>query len=141
MDKRSVDALITSMLGTGDRVSDLLFLAGKPPLVEIDGRLIPFTLDAPDARLSSQFIEALADYILSDDERLITEYVDNGACDCSYAIENVARFRANIYKENRRRAIVMRKLQSTVPTLEGLGLPRIFQEITKEKNGIVLVTG
>lgn len=141
MDKRSVDALITSMLGTGDRVSDLLFLADKPPLVEIDGRLIPFTLDGPDTRLSPQFIEALADYILSDDERLVTEYADNGACDCSYAIENVARFRANIYKENRRRAIVMRKLQSTVPTLEELGLPRIFREITKEKNGIVLVTG
>lgn len=141
MDKKSVDALITRMLETADRVSDLLFLAGKPPLVEIDGRLIPFTQDKSEPRLTSQFIDALADYILADDQRLVLEFADNGACDCSYAIENVARFRANIYRENRRRAIVMRKLQSTVPTLAGLTLPKVFREIVREKNGIVLVTG
>src|SRR4029077_13417889 len=74
------------------------------------------------------------------EERLINEYVTTGSCDCSYAIENIARFRTNIYKENRRRAIVMRKLQSKVPNLSVLGLPPIFAEIVKEKNGIVLVT-
>jgi len=47
----------------------------------------------------------------------------------------------NIFKQNGRHAIVMRKLQSSVPTLEKLALPTIFREIVKEKDGIVLLTG
>jgi twitching motility protein PilT len=141
LDRQTVDALITGMLETGDRISDLLFLAGKPPLVEIDGRLKPFAIDTPDSLLTPEFIDALADYIMNGDERLRTDYASAGSCDCSYVIENVARFRTNIYKENRRRGIVMRKLQSSVPTLAELNLPPVFQAIVKEKNGIVLVTG
>jgi twitching motility protein PilT len=141
LDRQTVDALITSMLESGERVSDLLFLSGKPPLLEIDGHLKPFAINTPDSLLTPDFIDALAEYIMNDDERLRTEYASAGSCDCSYVIENVARLRTNIYKENRQRAIVMRKLQSTVPTVAELNLPPVFQAIVKEKNGIVLVTG
>jgi twitching motility protein PilT len=142
MDRTTVDALITGMLEAEDRVSDLLFIAGKPPLIETDGRLTPFAIeDARDSHLTSQFIDALAEQITENNERLLSDYASTGSCDCSYAIEKVARFRVNIYKENDRRAIVMRKLQPDVPTLGGLGLTPIFQEIVKEKNGIILVTG
>ncbi|MDP9004134.1 MAG: PilT/PilU family type 4a pilus ATPase, partial [Verrucomicrobiota bacterium] len=69
------------------------------------------------------------------------EFASTGSCDCSYAIDDLARFRVNVFKQNGRHAVVMRKLQSEIPTLESLGLPPIFREIVKEKNGIVLVTG
>ncbi len=141
MDRATIDALITSMLATEDRVSDLLFIAGKPPLVETEGRLRSFAIDTPGSLVTSQFIENLSAHIIGTDERLNNDYNVSGSCDCSYAIEDVARFRVNIYKENRRRAIVMRKLQSEVPTLASLDLPPIFREIIREKNGIVLVTG
>ena len=141
MDRAAIDALITRMLETRDRVSDLLFIAGKPPLIETEGRLKPFASDMPGSVLTPHFIEALAEHIVGGDERLINDYDATGSCDCSYAIENVARFRVNIYKENCRRAIVMRKLQSTVPTLEALHLRPVFREMIKEKNGIILVTG
>jgi twitching motility protein PilT len=141
MDRATIDALITKMLETRQRVSDLLFITGKPPLVEIEGRLRPFVADTADSVLTPQFIEKLAEHIIGGDERLINDYNTSGSCDCSYAIENVARFRVNLYKENCRRAIVMRKLQSTVPTLESLHLRPIFREMIKEKNGIIFVTG
>jgi twitching motility protein PilT len=137
MNKTTVDALIVSMLETADRVSDLLFINGKPPLVETDGRLSVFEMNP----LTCESIDALAKEITGGDERLLSDYAASGSCDCSYAVENVARFRVNIYKENNGRAIVMRKLQPDVPTLSGLGLPPVFQEIVKEKNGIILVTG
>src|SRR5204863_226288 len=86
-------------------------------------------------------IHQLADHIMGGSERLQMEFAATGSCDCSYAIENLARFRVNIFKQNSRHAIVMRKLQSEVPTLEQLGLPPIFRQIVKEKNGIILVTG
>ena len=141
MDRAAIDALITRMLETRDRVSDLLFIVGKPPLIETEGRLKSFASDMPGSVLTPHFIEALAEHIVGGDERLINDYDATGSCDCSYAIENVARFRVNIYKENCRRAIVMRKLQSTVPTLEALHLRPVFREMIKEKNGIILVTG
>jgi len=141
MDRAAIDALITRMLETRDRVSDLLFIVGKPPLIETEGRLKSFASDMPGSVLTPHFIEALAEHIVGGDERLINDYDATGSCDCSYAIENLARFRVNIYKENCRRAIVMRKLQSTVPTLEALHLRPVFREMIKEKNGIILVTG
>lgn len=141
MDRAAIDALITRMLETQERVSDLLFITGKPPIIEINGRLKPFAMDAAGSVLTQQFIEELAQHIIGNDERLINDYNATGSCDCSYSIEDVARFRVNLYKENCRRAIVMRKLQSTVPTLESLHLRPIFREMIKEKNGIVFVTG
>ena len=141
MDRATVDALLTSMLQLGERVSDLLFIAGKPPLAEVDGKLKPFAIDTPGSLVTPAFIEVLAEHIMGGVERLQFDYDQTGSCDCSYVIEGVARLRVNIYKENQRRGIVMRKLQCDVPSLEALHLPPVFQQIVKEKNGIVLVTG
>ena len=139
MKREIVDALLTGMLESGDGVSDLLFVAGKPPLVETHGRLQDFPIDT--AVMTSPMIEAMASEIMNGNERLVADLAKSGSCDCSYAIENVARFRVNIFKQSGRFAIVMRKLQTTIPTLDKLGLPPIFREIIKEKNGIVLLTG
>ena len=141
MDRQTVDALLTGMLESTDGVSDLLFITGKPPLVEVHGRLGDFPIDTPENVLTPALIEQLADQIMNGSERLRLEFSNTGSCDCSYAIENLARFRVNIYKQNGRHAIVMRKLQSQIPTLEGLGLPPVFREIVKEKDGIILLTG
>jgi twitching motility protein PilT len=141
MDRQMVDALLTGMLGSADGVSDLLFISGKPPLVEVHGRLSDFPIDTPETVLTPAVIEEIAGHIMNGSERLRLEFSTTGSCDCSYAIENLARFRVNIFKQNGRHAIVMRKLQSFVPTLEKLGLPPIFREMVKEKDGIVLLTG
>jgi twitching motility protein PilT len=141
MDRETVDLLLTGMLRSADGISDLLFIAGKPPLVEVHGRLSPFSPDGSGSVLTPAFVEQLAVQIMNGSERLQMEFAATGSCDCSYAVENLARFRINIFKQNGRHAIVMRKLQSEVPTLETLGLPPIFKDIVKERNGIVLVTG
>src|SRR5215212_1419420 len=141
MDRQTVDSLLTGMLESAEGVSDLLFISGKPPLVEVHGRLSDFPIDTPEAVLTPALIEEIAGLIMNGSERLRLEFASTGSCDCSYAIENLARFRVNIYKQNGRHAIVMRKLQSSVPTLDKLGLPPIFREIVKEKDGIVLLTG
>ena len=141
MDRQTVDALLTGMLESADGVSDLLFIAGKPPLVEVHGRLSEFPIDAPDSVLAPALIEQLAGQVMNGNERLRLEFSNTGSCDCSYAIENLARFRVNIFKQNGCHAIVMRRLQAEIPSLEKLALPPIFREIVKEKNGIILVTG
>ena len=62
------------------------------------------------------------------------EYLVNGSCDCSYAIAGEARFRVNIFRQRGHCTIVMRKLQSAIPSLKSLDLPDIFAEIAKEKD-------
>ena len=141
MTKETIDQLFCAMLKMGTGVSDLLFVPGKPPLAEIDGRLHEFQIDTSSGVLDAEQVRALADHIIDEDKRLSREFDMLGSCDCSYAIKGLARFRVNIFKQNLQPAIVMRTLPPAVPTLEQLRLPPVFREIIKEKNGIVLITG
>src|SRR6266550_3675115 len=106
MNKETVQALLSAMLKMGDGVSDLLFVAGKPPLVEIHGRLHEFPIDTKDSVLSTGQVEKLADHIIDNNERLLRDFDQLGSCDCSYVIEE-ARFRVNIFRQSGRHAIVM----------------------------------
>ncbi|MFN2541282.1 MAG: type IV pilus twitching motility protein PilT [Chthoniobacterales bacterium] len=141
MDRKIADDLLAAMVQQGEDVSDLLFMEGKPPLVDIHGRLHPFPIGSPQSATTPELIEELSSYIINGNPRLMSMFQVSGSCDCSYTVENVARFRANIYKQNGRRAIVMRKFPSKIPTLDELGLPPVFREIITENNGIVLITG
>jgi twitching motility protein PilT len=71
----------------------------------------------------------------------LNEFEGSGSCDSSYALSDLARFRVNIYRQNGQRAIVMRRLESQVPSLTELALPEIFNRMIVEKNGIIFVTG
>jgi len=129
------------MLQSAEGVSDLLFAVGKPPVVEQHGSLEEFPVELPEPVLSQTHIEQIAACLMNGQERLINDLAVNGSCDCSYAVPEVARFRVNIFRQNGQTAIVMRKLATAIPTLEGLALPPIFREMVKEKNGIIFVTG
>jgi len=141
MDKQVIDALLGAMIQSREGVSDLLFTVGKPPLVETHGWLEEFVVETPVPVFGPKEIDQLADHIINGDERLLHDLATWGSCDCSYALKDVARFRINIFKQNGKQAIVMRKLQSEVPTLDALSLPPVFREIIKEKNGIIFITG
>jgi twitching motility protein PilT len=141
MNKQIIDEILSAMIRSGEGISDLLFTVGKPPLIEAHGCLSQFPIKTPAAVFGSGEIDQLVDHIINDDERLRGDLANWGSCDCSYALKDVARFRINIFKQTHGYAIVMRQLQSQLPTLEKLGLPPIFCEIIKERTGIIFVTG
>ena len=136
-----LEALLTAMLQSGDGVSDCLFVNGKPPLVERYGKLHELPMEESGAVLQPAHIDAMAALLMAGSERLQSDLQTTGSCDTSYALADLARFRVNIYRQNGHHGIVMRKLQSTVPTLESLGLPPIFQRMVQEKFGIIFFTG
>jgi twitching motility protein PilT len=129
------------MISSSPGVSDLLFAVGKPPLLEEHGVLDEFPIDTPNGVLGAEQIDQIAEHIMGGDERLKADLARQGSCDCSYALADLARMRVNIFQQNGRPAIAMRKLQTEIPTLDQLGLPPIFREMIKEKNGIIFVTG
>jgi len=135
-----LNALLTKLIQSAEGISDLIFVAGKPPQAEIYGRLItPPGSDEPV--LDSARVEGLAHAIIGGNERLLSDLAKAGSCDCSYSLEGVCRFRVNIYRQIGNHAMVLRRLSSTVPTMENLGLAPVFYDIIKEKTGLVFVTG
>jgi twitching motility protein PilT len=142
LNKEIIDTLLTALIESGDGVSDLFFAAGRPPMVELHGTLHQFPIDTADGILDDAQIDQLADHLIDGDERLIEDLRRSGSCDCGYALENnTARFRVNVFRQRGRKAIVMRKLQTEIPTIEALGLPPVFKEMVQERNGIIFVTG
>ena len=100
MDRATVDALLSGMVQSAEQVSDLIFIHGKPPLVESQGRLQDFPIDTPGSLLTSELIDQIAAQVMDGDERLRNMYVNTGSCDTSYEVPGVARLRVNIYKQN-----------------------------------------
>jgi twitching motility protein PilT len=136
-----LDELLTAMVQSAEGISDLLFVPGKPPQVEVNGVLEPFAVDWPEPARAVAHVEGLARTIIADNPKLLRDLAERGSCDCSYALKDVCRFRINIYRQNGSHAMVMRRIPPLPPTMESLGLPPVFYDTIKEKNGLIFVTG
>jgi twitching motility protein PilT len=140
--KTQFDATLQFMLDTGGRgTSDLLFVVGQPPQVEMHGELTVVEVPELMPALRAEHTEAFASILIGDNERLALDFKENGSCDTSYSLGNVARFRVNVFRQFGRHAIVMRKLSTEIPSLTQLGLPPVFSGMIREKNGIIFCTG
>src|SRR5712692_7801710 len=136
-----LDKILSAMLKTYDGISDLNFSVGHPLQVEDFGELKPVSVDPPIEALTPYQTEQIAITLMQGDRRLIYDYFTGGSCDCSYSLHDEARFRVNIFRQQGHFSVVLRKLEGAVPSVKSLGLPPIFNEIAKEKTGLVLVTG
>jgi twitching motility protein PilT len=140
MRENTLNALLTSILQSRKDVSDLFFVAGKPVQVKSHGELQSHPDDSEASVLDPLQIEQLALFLMDGMERLKHDLQTCGACDCSYAM-GAGRFRVNIFRQNGHHAIVMRKLNTAIPTVDELKLQPIFRQIIKEKTGIIFITG
>ena len=129
------------MLSSTEGVSDLLFVVGRPPQIEVYGKLRPVEVPGFMPTLQGAHTQAVAAKLIGDNERLKVDLKNSGSCDTSYTVPNLARFRVNVYRQNGNLAIIMRKLNTAIPTLDSLKLPPVCREIIKEKTGIIFVTG
>jgi len=137
----NLDTVLSTMLQAFDGVSDCLFVVGRPPQVEAFGKLRPIDIPQFMPTLQPAHTRLVAEKLMGDNERLKLDFKERGSCDTSYAVPNVARFRVNVFKQNGHHAIVMRKLSTEIPTIDGLKLPPICKDFSKEKNGLIFVTG
>jgi twitching motility protein PilT len=129
------------MLDSHKNVSDLNLTVGKPPQVESSGVLLPVEMRPPIKELTPFQTEVMALNLINGDRRLTRDLLEKGSCDLSHSLPGKARFRVNIFSQTGNYSIVLRKLESKVPTIKSMNLPESFFDIAKEKNGIVLFTG
>ncbi len=141
MKKQEVDHILTRMLDSQKNVSDLNLTVGKPFQVESDGELIAVDMRPRFKELTPFQTEIFSMNLISQDRRLTRALLGEGSCDLSYTLPGKARFRVNVFSQSSCYSIVLRKLESKIPTIKELNLPAAMHKIANEKNGIVFVTG
>jgi twitching motility protein PilT len=141
MKKQELDHILTRMLDAHSNVSDLNFTVGKPLQVESSGQLVPVDVEPNIRELTPFQTEMVAMNLINQDHRLTERLLVDGSCDLSYQLAGKARFRVNIFSQSNNYSVVLRKLETKIPTIREMELPEAFYKISKELNGIVFVTG
>src|SRR6201981_370023 len=138
--KVSTQALLAAMLRASEKVSDLIFSPGRPPQVEVFGQLVPVQVEGLTV-LSADDTRRIAADLIGDNKQAINTLREQGSCDISYGLPGLARFRVNVFIQRGSCAVVMRVIPTNIPDFASLRLPQQLTDITKLRDGIVLVTG
>lgn len=128
-----IDDLLRLVVERGG--SDLHIAVGIPPVIRIDGQLVPVNYE----RLTAQDTQRLCYDILSDEQ--IQRFESTLELDFSYSVSKVSRFRVNIYRDKGTVAAAFRVIPARIPTIRELGLPLILEDLTRKPRGLILVTG
>lgn len=118
------------------KASDLHISVGHPPVLRIEGRLVPLV---KRGIISPEDSEGLAFALMNDEQR--ARFLRERSLDFSFNFEHRARLRANVFFQRGVISCALRLIPSKIPTIEELNLPPILHYFTKATQGFVLVTG
>ncbi len=123
-------------IASQSNASDVHLIAGKPPILRLDGELkaIPNT-----EILTRASIEKMVFSIITEKQR--DKFINERELDISYEIAGFSRYRVNLHWEKDNIGLVARVISQTIPTMEDLGLPPIVHRLIEREQGLILVTG
>lgn len=117
------------------QASDLFISVGTPMCIKIMGTIMPVNSD----RMDPAMVKKIAYELMSETEQ--QEYERNWEMNLSFPVQDVGRFRCNIFRQRGNVGLVIRYLRSQTPGLEALQLPPVLKELIMTKRGLVLVVG
>jgi twitching motility protein PilT len=129
----SIQELLKQMMDIN--ASDLHLTAGVPPLYRIDGKLQPIAAD----KLTPDNVLKLAYSVMNEQQK--KNFEQKKEVDFSFGVQNLARFRANVFLQRGCVAAAIRQIPFKLRSLQELGLPPIVEKLSEKPNGLVLVTG
>lgn len=115
--------------------SDLFLTVDFPPAIKMDGKVMPVS----KTKLTAENTKALSYAIMND--RQLKEYEATKECNFAISPAGIGRFRVNAFIQQSHNGMVLRAIETTVPTLENLGLPDVLKEICMSKRGLVILVG
>ncbi len=118
-----------------NKASDLHLSSGLPPMIRVHGDVRRLNVESLDHKT----VHAMVYDIMNDAQR--KHYEEFLECDFSFEIQGLSRFRVNAFVQNRGAAAVFRCIPSKILSLESLGAPKIFADLSMRPRGLVLVTG
>jgi twitching motility protein PilT len=126
--------LLEEMIDKG--ASDLHLSAGEVPKLRIDGNLID---SSHPTQMSPRDTQALAYSILTEQQKKRFEQDDE--LDLSFAVQNLSRFRGNVFRQRGTVAMAIRQIPFEILSLQELNLPSVITKLAERPRGLVLVTG
>ena len=129
----AMHALLAQMRARGG--SDLFITAGFPPAIKLDGKLTPLAGAALDAQQTAGYVRAVMN------ERQAAEFASSREANFAISPDGLGRFRVSAFVQMGQAGMVLRLINTAIPTLDGLGLPAILQDIVMSKRGLVIMVG
>ncbi len=115
--------------------SDLHLTADKIPFFRIQGQILP----ADSSPISSNLLKEELEILIGKDK--FDHFINEKDFDCSFGLNEIARFRINLFFDRGKISCVMRALNSKIPSFSSIGLPDSVQQLLNRPRGLVLVTG
>ena len=122
-------------MGVERKASDIHLTAGLPPMVRMDGEIVPL----PYGILDPQQTQRLIYEVLTDEQ--LEKFENTRELDFGYSVKGLARFRVNVYTQRNAVAGALRMIPNRIPSFDELRLPSVIREIAKRHSGMILVTG
>jgi len=129
----TMDQLLRTLVEKGG--SDLHITAGSPPVIRLDGDLVP--MEVPT--LSGSDVKQIAYSILTEAQK--KRFEEENELDVSFGIKGLSRFRTNVFVQRGAVAAAIRVIPHEILTFEELGLPPVVKKLAEKPRGLVLVTG
>ena len=117
------------------KASDLFITAGMPPAMKVNGRIAPIT----QTPLTPQQSRELVLNVMTPAQR--EEFEKTHECNFAIGVANVGRFRVSCFFQRNQVGMVLRRIETKIPTIEELGLPPVIRQLAMTKRGIVLFVG
>ena len=115
--------------------SDLFISADFPPSMKAHGAMTPMA----SQKLTGEITRTLAHSLMNDLQR--EEFAKEMECNFAMSIPGLARFRVNVFVQQRFVGMVIRTIPAEIPNFEKMGLPATLKEVIMNKRGLVLVVG
>ena len=118
-----------------DGASDGFISAGAPPSIKVDGKVFPITDDA----VSEEEARELVLSTMREDQK--DTFLKHHECNYALSYEDLGRFRASAFVQRGKCGLVVRRINTDIPTIDELGLPPIIKELSMTKRGLVIFVG
>ena len=122
-------------LMAAQRASDLFITAGMPPSLKVDGKLSPVN----DVPLTPQQSRDLVISVMTPPQR--EEFEKTHECNFAIGLSGVGRFRVSAFYQRNQVGMVLRRIETRIPTVEELSLPPIIKQLAMTKRGIIIFVG
>ena len=115
--------------------SDMFITPGVAPSLKINGRITPVT----QATLTPPQAEEIVSSIMTPAQR--EEFARHNECNFAISASGIGRFRVSAFRQRNHAGMVLRKIETTIPMIEDLGLPPIIKDLAMTKRGLVIFVG
>ncbi|AMO69964.1 orotate phosphoribosyl transferase [gamma proteobacterium BDW918] len=128
-----IEKLLKIMQDKG--ASDLFISAGVAPSIKINGQMIPMSSNA----LSPEQAREVVLGVMNDQQR--REFVRDKECNFAISSRGIGRFRVSAFYQRNLVGMVLRRIETKIPTSDELGLPEIVKELAMTKRGLIIFVG